>query len=152
MRPHAEEPADGEGRRSISSDGSDSEKSFLGIVPAHQDEVGQDVANPRGTGPAGPGASPPSLNLRTTQGDVEGVKPPQEVVSWRDMPKKAQLVVITLARFSEPLTQTSLQVRSPDDPTLSLYLYLGLLTFTPLVVYVLPAKVVRPQPTYFRDF
>ncbi|CAM1501091.1 Fc.00g102530.m01.CDS01 [Cosmosporella sp. VM-42] len=32
-----------------------------------------------------------------------------EKVSWRDLPKKRQLVVITLARMSEPLVQTSLQ-------------------------------------------
>lgn len=31
------------------------------------------------------------------------------VVGWRDLPKKDQLLVITLARLSEPLTQTSLQ-------------------------------------------
>ncbi|KAK3383931.1 hypothetical protein B0T24DRAFT_69400 [Lasiosphaeria ovina] len=30
-------------------------------------------------------------------------------VSWRDLPRKGQLVVITLARLSEPLVQTSLQ-------------------------------------------
>lgn len=33
------------------------------------------------------------------------------VVAWRDLPRKRQLVIITLARMSEPLTQTSLQVR-----------------------------------------
>jgi len=32
------------------------------------------------------------------------------VVSWRGLPRKDQLVVITLARLSEPLVQTSLQV------------------------------------------
>lgn len=31
-------------------------------------------------------------------------------VSWGDLPKKQQLVVLTLARLSEPLVQTSLQV------------------------------------------
>lgn len=34
----------------------------------------------------------------------------KKVVAWRDLPKKKQLVVITLARLSEPLVQTSLQV------------------------------------------
>ncbi|KAK5628712.1 hypothetical protein RRF57_004427 [Xylaria bambusicola] len=34
----------------------------------------------------------------------------KEVVTWKDLPKKDQLLVITLARLSEPLTQTSLQV------------------------------------------
>lgn len=32
------------------------------------------------------------------------------VVSWGDLPKKQQLVVLTLARLSEPLVQTSLHV------------------------------------------
>ncbi|ETS81438.1 hypothetical protein PFICI_06440 [Pestalotiopsis fici W106-1] len=32
-----------------------------------------------------------------------------KVVAWRDLPKKNQLIVITLARLSEPLVQTSLQ-------------------------------------------
>lgn len=31
-------------------------------------------------------------------------------VSWRHLPRKDQLIVITLARLSEPLVQTSLQV------------------------------------------
>lgn len=40
--------------------------------------------------------------------------PPQsnakpEPVAWRDLPKKGQLTILTLARLSEPLTQTSLQ-------------------------------------------
>jgi hypothetical protein len=34
-------------------------------------------------------------------------------VAWRDLPRKDQLAVITLARVSEPLVQTSLQVREP---------------------------------------
>jgi hypothetical protein len=34
-----------------------------------------------------------------------------DAVGWRDLPRKKQLVVITLARLSEPLVQTSLQVR-----------------------------------------
>jgi hypothetical protein len=37
-------------------------------------------------------------------------KLPNNVVGWRDLPRKDQLLVITLARLSEPLTQTSLQV------------------------------------------
>ena len=38
--------------------------------------------------------------------------PPREkekAVRWRDLPKKGQLAILTLARLSEPLTQTSLQ-------------------------------------------
>jgi len=36
---------------------------------------------------------------------------PKETVSWMDLPRKGQLAVLTLARLSEPLVQTSLQVR-----------------------------------------
>ncbi|GAP85901.1 putative major facilitator superfamily transporter [Rosellinia necatrix] len=32
-----------------------------------------------------------------------------DVVGWKELPRKDQLIVITLARLSEPLTQTSLQ-------------------------------------------
>lgn len=35
-----------------------------------------------------------------------------KAVSWGDLPRKDQLIVITLARLSEPLVQTSLQVGS----------------------------------------
>ncbi len=34
----------------------------------------------------------------------------RETVRWRDLPEKGQLTVLTLARLSEPLVQTSLQV------------------------------------------
>lgn len=33
----------------------------------------------------------------------------QNTVTWRSLPRKDQLLVLTLARLSEPLTQTSLQ-------------------------------------------
>lgn len=36
-------------------------------------------------------------------------KEKKEAVSWKDLPHKTQLVVITLTRLSEPLVQTSLQ-------------------------------------------
>lgn len=38
---------------------------------------------------------------------AEPEKPPP--VSWRDLPRKRQLLIITLARISEPLVQSSLQ-------------------------------------------
>ncbi|KAF4125750.1 Major Facilitator Superfamily [Geosmithia morbida] len=41
--------------------------------------------------------------------DVEAKRQKEESVSWGDLPRKDQLVVITLARLSEPLVQTSLQ-------------------------------------------
>lgn len=34
---------------------------------------------------------------------------PSKPVAWRDLPQKKQLAIITLARLSEPLVQTSLQ-------------------------------------------
>ncbi|KAJ4398371.1 hypothetical protein N0V85_006298 [Neurospora sp. IMI 360204] len=41
-----------------------------------------------------------------------------KAVSWGDLPRKDQLIVITLARLSEPLVQTSLQLKwfNPDLP------------------------------------
>lgn len=39
-------------------------------------------------------------------------KKQQKVAAWRDLPKKTQLIVITMTRLSEPLVQTSLQVSS----------------------------------------
>ncbi len=49
------------------------------------------------------------LEALTPGSDVQ-VKP----VSWMDLPKKDQLIVITLTRLSEPLVQTSLQVCLPS--------------------------------------
>ena len=51
---------------------------------------------------------------------AEGMRRP-DAVGWRDLPRKKQLLVITLARLSEPLVQTSLLVgrllpRAPLDP------------------------------------
>ena len=37
-------------------------------------------------------------------------------ISWRDLPRKDQLIAITLTRLSEPLVQTSLQVGWPASP------------------------------------
>jgi hypothetical protein len=54
------------------------------------------------------------------EGGVEGVidtveskKQKQEPVTWRSLPHRRQLVILTLARLSEPLVQTSLQVSVP---------------------------------------
>ena len=45
----------------------------------------------------------------------------EQAVTWRSLPRKGQLLILTLARLSEPLTQTSLQA----------YLYYQLASFTP---------------------
>ncbi|KAI0144219.1 MFS general substrate transporter [Hypoxylon sp. NC0597] len=59
---------------------------------------------------------PGALNIDTSTGVSEyrarSRRPSdssKKVVAWKDLPKKKQLVVITLARLSEPLVQTSLQ-------------------------------------------
>ncbi|KAK0660414.1 major facilitator superfamily domain-containing protein [Cercophora samala] len=51
-----------------------------------------------------PSVSPPGLVVNTSQ-TRSGAK----TVAWGDLPRKDQLTVITLARLSEPLVQTSLQ-------------------------------------------
>ncbi|KAK5661703.1 hypothetical protein OQA88_9803 [Cercophora sp. LCS_1] len=48
---------------------------------------------------------PPSPSPRTSNGTSDDARS----VSWADLPQKKQLIVITLARLSEPLVQTSLQ-------------------------------------------
>ncbi|KAI1345311.1 major facilitator superfamily domain-containing protein [Xylaria sp. FL0043] len=55
----------------------------------------------------------------------------EKVVTWKDLPKKDQLLVITLARLSEPLTQTSLQA----------YMFYQLRWFDP----TLPDAVISSQ-------
>lgn len=46
-------------------------------------------------------------------GNIVGEGNRTDAVGWRDLPRKRQLAVITLARLSEPLVQTSLQVCHP---------------------------------------
>lgn len=43
-------------------------------------------------------------------GMMDQEKPKEEVVTWRSLPHRKQLIILTLARLSEPLVQTSLQV------------------------------------------
>ncbi|KAJ8112929.1 hypothetical protein ONZ43_g5272 [Nemania bipapillata] len=50
-----------------------------------------------------------TVNTPTDQDIEQPKKPSSNVVGWRDLPRKDQLLVLTLARLSEPLTQTSLQ-------------------------------------------
>lgn len=52
-------------------------------------------------------------------------------VAWRDLPKKSQLAILTLARLSEPLTQTSLQA----------YMFYQLKSFNPS----LPPSTISAQ-------
>lgn len=59
----------------------------------------------------------------------------EKSVKWRDLPNKKQLAILTIARLSEPLSQTSLQAYmfyqlksfDPNLPEPSIYLQAGLL-------------------------
>lgn len=65
--------------------------------------------------------------LGEPQPDAEDDKP----VSWRSLPKKRQLAILTLARLSEPLAQTSLQA----------YMFYQLKSFNP----ALPDSTISAQ-------
>lgn len=71
-----------------------------------------------------PPTSPPPSDPPTKQ-DKPGP------VAWRDLPRKSQLALLTLARLSEPLTQTSLQA----------YMFYQLRSFDPS----LPASTISAQ-------
>lgn len=60
---------------------------------------------------ARPAERPPNsgTGLLSPAGDASRRGPDAKPVSWRDLPRKDQLLVITLTRLSEPLVQTSLQ-------------------------------------------
>lgn len=85
-----------------------------------------------GTSNASSSSSSRGLFRREVEGcDVEDVvedeeieKPHEEQVTWMSLPHKGQLAVLTLARLSEPLVQTSLQAYmfyqlKSFDPSLS---------------------------------
>lgn len=83
----------------------------LALRGAHSDSGGDLTTRP---GPL------PSSSSSSSNGTIPGTRAPAELenaysqadaktVSWRDLPRKDQLIVITLARLSEPLVQTSLQ-------------------------------------------
>jgi len=74
--------------------------------------------------------------------NTEGMKRP-DAVGWRDLPRKKQLLVITLARLSEPLVQTSLQVGRLRLRARSQTLQAN----HPQVIYVLSAEMVRSYST-----
>lgn len=65
-----------------------------------------------------------SIASSTTTATVRGETAPEDEkkpVTWRSLPHKSQLAIITFARFSEPLAQTSLQA----------YLFYQLKSFDP---------------------
>lgn len=63
-------------------------------------------------------------------------------VTWRSLPHRRQLMILTIARLSEPLVQTSLQVRigilkKSEHPYLLLLMV--------LVLHVLSTEIIRYQ-------
>ena len=58
---------------------------------------------------------PSSIDRRLSYVEEDEARPPvslprkPKLVSWSDLPHKGQLAILTMARLSEPLTQTSLQ-------------------------------------------
>lgn len=79
------------------------------------------------------GSRPLQRRLMTTSQPQTGKQTSE--VSWKDLPRKDQLIVITLARLSEPLVQTSLQSYmfymlkwlSPDSPDSAISSQAGIL-------------------------
>lgn len=82
--------------------------------------------------------SPTYLSSHSEFGDEESdIAPKQKErpVKWRDLPNKKQLAILTIARLSEPLSQTSLQAYmfyqlksfDPNLPEPSIYFQAGLL-------------------------
>lgn len=69
-----------------------------------------------------------------------------ETVRWRDLPEKGQLTVLTLARLSEPLVQTSLQVSTALS---TLDFRYGTTILMHPVLHVLPAPIVPSRLAVF---
>ena len=59
--------------------------------------------------------------LSSPRAETEHHERPDASVSWKDLPRKGQLVLITMTRFSEPMVQTSLQVWMAPAPPLHWY-------------------------------
>lgn len=58
------------------------------------------------------GVGPPVPEAASGAADRARIQPPprsSHVVAWKDLPRKGQLALLTVARLSEPVTQTSLQ-------------------------------------------
>ncbi|ODH19891.1 hypothetical protein ACO22_06061 [Paracoccidioides brasiliensis] len=90
---------------------------------AHEHSFGQDINDGRIVGERASNElhppAPPRRRLSFVEdsessaaGDADSYKDTpdnQKPVSWLSLPKKSQLAILTIARLSEPLTQTSLQ-------------------------------------------
>ena len=99
---------------------------FAKPTPAPQQRLSDDDASPTISGNynegektqlVGPGVTPRPSSIGRRLSLVDDEDPPVQIspskkigpVSWRELPHKGQLAILTLARLSEPLTQTSLQ-------------------------------------------
>lgn len=69
------------------------------------------------------------IPLRTSTEEKE--KP----VTWKSLPRKSQLAILTLARLSEPLVQSSLRVSFLERLEYHCLTYMA-------VLYILPTKVI----------
>jgi hypothetical protein len=70
--------------------------------------------------------------------DIPANKRKKDVVTWRSLPHKRQLAILTIARFAEPIVQSSLRV-SPFSLTRMVYLTL-------IVISLLPIEIFRQEP------
>ncbi|KAK1828184.1 major facilitator superfamily domain-containing protein [Podospora conica] len=91
----------------------DSEKSLLSDSDAPASARGHPRENSQPLLPRAEHEPRPGSSIPESDGCAEAQLPVSNEdavhVSWRDLPRKDQLIVITLARLSEPLVQTSLQ-------------------------------------------
>lgn len=123
----------GSGRLESGPAASDTEKSLLLSRNAASQGSKYGSSTRRETAPseyqtADPGLETVTTPFMTTQdtpppppppprrGTGSGADKDARSVSWSDLPQKKQLIVITLARLSEPLVQTSLQVLAHPLP------------------------------------
>ncbi|PGH10280.1 hypothetical protein GX51_00037 [Blastomyces parvus] len=129
------ESSQGDPYENTDVDSSSSERLSGDTTDPHGHLLGQDGCNRR----IRRGHSPAPLQLSTSRdrrpsfaeedeasvanavGSNEDHQDDEKAVSWRSLPKKSQLAILTIARLSEPLTQTSLQA----------YLFYQLKSFDP---------------------
>jgi hypothetical protein len=72
-------------------------------------------------------------------GDDPIVNEKDEPVTWRSLPHRRQLIILTLSRLSEPLVQTSLQVYACHHFVLSMVAHRSMI----VGVHVLPTQIIR---------
>ncbi|KAK0616227.1 hypothetical protein B0T14DRAFT_242685 [Immersiella caudata] len=137
----------------------DSEKSS--VISDDDDDDGDSGGTPRADPEArplnggaarsvGPKARSPRLVTTQAPADTPVSRSGKDAtaVSWRDLPRKDQLIVLTLARLSEPLVQTSLQVPAVAPRLIALVH----ITDAVVVVHVLHAEMVQPRLPGFCHF